>query len=94
MLNDQSTEAGHSAEMAALEEMGRSNSEAFSILGTELAEVKAMLMVLLDLQKSTILASGMSENDLEAHVRTLLEGYRERFLSQLSGRVQQAADKS
>jgi len=71
--------------------MREANSEAFSILGTELAEVKAMLMVILDLQKSAILASGMSEEDIERHVQTLLDGYRERFLASLSRRVSAAA---
>ncbi|HYE14491.1 MAG TPA: hypothetical protein VD968_08645 [Pyrinomonadaceae bacterium] len=78
----------------ALEELRRSNSEAFSILGTELAEVKAMLMALLDLQKSVIMTTGMSERDVERHVQTLLDGYRERFLSALSDRVQDAADRA
>ncbi|HLL74162.1 MAG TPA: hypothetical protein VK421_02775 [Pyrinomonadaceae bacterium] len=75
----------------ALAEMGRSNSEAFSILGTEMAELKAMLMVVLDLQKSVIFSTGMSESDVERHVDTLLRGYRERFLSALSERVRGAA---
>jgi phosphoglycolate phosphatase-like HAD superfamily hydrolase len=78
----------------ALEEMRRSNSEAFSILGTELAEVKAMLMVLLDLQKSVIYSTGMSEADVERHVQTLLEGYRERFLSVMSERIRSAAGRA
>jgi hypothetical protein len=75
----------------ALDEMRRSNSEAFSILGTEMAELKAMLMVVLDLQKSVIFSTGMSEVDVERHVDTLLRGYRERFLSALSNRVRDAA---
>ena len=79
------------ATAGALAEMGRSNSEAFSILGTEMAELKAMLMVVLDLQKSVIFSTGMSEADVERHVETLLRGYRERFLSALSERVRGAA---
>ena len=82
---------GASRESEALGEMREASSEAFSILGTEIAEVKAMLMVVLDLQKSAILASGMSEQDIERHVQTLLDGYRERFLSTLSRRVRDAA---
>ena len=75
----------------AIAEMREANSDAFSILGHELAEVKAMLMVVLDLQKSTVLASGMSEEDIERHVQTLLEGYRQRFVNTLSQRVRDAA---
>jgi sialic acid synthase SpsE len=74
-----------------IEEMRRSNSEAFSILGTELAEVKSMLMVLLDLQKSVIFSTGMSEADVEKNVETLLAGYRERFLAAMAERVKSAA---
>jgi sialic acid synthase SpsE len=74
-----------------IEEMRRSNSEAFSILGTELAEVKSMLMVLLDLQKSVIFSTGMSEADVEKHVETLLAGYREKFLAVMAERVKSAA---
>ncbi|HEX8162789.1 MAG TPA: hypothetical protein VF538_13030 [Pyrinomonadaceae bacterium] len=77
-----------------IEEMRRSNSEAFSILGTELAEVKSMLMVLLDLQKSVIYSTGMSEADVEKHVETLLAGYRERFLAAMAERVRSAAGKT
>jgi sialic acid synthase SpsE len=77
-----------------IEEMRRSNSEAFSILGTELAEVKSMLMVLLDLQKSVIFSTGMSEADVEKHVETLLAGYREKFLAAMAERVRSAAGKT
>ncbi|HEX5708870.1 MAG TPA: hypothetical protein VFX96_16340 [Pyrinomonadaceae bacterium] len=78
--------------LGVLEEMRGANSEAFSIIGTEMAEMKAMLSVLLDLQKSVIMTTGMSEADVEAHVRTLTDAYRERFLSALSGRIKTAAD--
>lgn len=90
-MAEETAAGGASRESEAIEEMREANSEAFSILGTELAEVKAMLMVILDLQKSAILASGMSEEDIERHVQTLLDGYRERFLSALSRRVRDAA---
>lgn len=73
--------------------MRRSNSEAFSIIGTELAELKAMLTVLLDLQKSFVMTTGMSEHDIERHVQTLLDGYRERFLGVMSERIRDAAGK-
>jgi sialic acid synthase SpsE len=90
-MSEENSGGGASREFAAIEEMREANSDAFSILGHELAEVKAMLMVLLDLQKSTILATGMSEEDIERHVETLLEGYRQRFLNALSRRVRSAA---
>lgn len=78
----------------ALEEMRDANSEAFSIIGTELAELKAMVSVLLDLQKSVIVSAGMSEADVERHVATLLEAYRERFMDAMTGRVKSAAGKA
>ena len=78
---------------AALEEMRDANSEAFSIIGTELAELKAMVSVLLDLQKSVIMSTGMSEADVERHVSTLLEAYRERFMRTMTGRISNAAEK-
>lgn len=78
----------------SLVEGSRSNSEAFSIIGMELIEVKAMLMTLIDLQKSSMLASGVSESVLEENVENLLEGYRRRYLSALSGRIKEAADQS
>ena len=91
-----SNEAGAEQIGAAreIEEMRRSNSEAFSILGTELAEVKSMLMVLLDLQKSVIYSTGMSEADVERHVETLLAGYREKFLAAMHERVRSAAGRN
>ena len=76
-----------------IEEMKRANSEAFSILGMELAEVKSMLMVILDLQKAVIYTTGMSEEDTESHVQTLLDGYRERFISSLENKVHNISDK-
>jgi hypothetical protein len=78
---------------ALLEEMRDANSEAFSIIGTELAELKAMVSVLLDLQKSVVVSAGMSEADVERHVDTLLEAYRERFMAKMTGRVRDAAGK-
>ncbi len=77
---------------SVLEEMRDANSEAFSIIGTELAELKAMVSVLLDLQKSVIMSAGMSEADVERHVSTLLEAYRERFMAAMTGRIRSAAD--
>ena len=76
-----------------LEEVRDANSEAFSIIGTELAELKAMVSVLLDLQKSVIVSTGMSESDVEHHVNTLLGAYRERFMRTMTGRISDAAEK-
>ncbi|MCA1631922.1 MAG: hypothetical protein LC785_09220 [Acidobacteria bacterium] len=90
--HDAGTEQAEAAR--EIEGMRRSNSEAFSILGTELAEVKSMLMVLLDLQKSVIYSTGMSEGDVEKHVETLLAGYREKFLNAIAERVRSAAGKA
>ena len=81
-----------SDEMHSLLNSSRSNSEAFSIIGTELIEVKAMLMALIDLQKSALFARGVSESELESNVQNLIEGYRKRFLAGLEGRVRDAAD--
>jgi sialic acid synthase SpsE len=85
---------GQAEAARGIEEMRRSNSEAFSILGAELVEVKSMLMVLLDLQKSVIFSTGMSEGDVERHVETLLAGYREKFLAAMSEHVRSAAGKT
>jgi sialic acid synthase SpsE len=93
-MSSQDANGGRIEAASGLEEMRRSNSEAFSILGTELAEVKSMLMVLLDLQKSVIFSTGMSEADVEKHVETLLAGYRERFLAAMTERVRSAAGKT
>lgn len=87
------TEEAFDGSHAALEEMRDANSEAFSIIGTELAELKAMVSVLLDLQKSVIMSTGMSESDVERHVSTLLEAYRDRFMRTMTGRVKDAAGK-
>jgi sialic acid synthase SpsE len=93
-MSSHDTGAGQAEAAREIEEMRRSNSEAFSILGTELAEVKSMLMVLLDLQKSVIFSTGMSEADVEKHVETLLAGYREKFLAAMAERVRSAAGKT
>lgn len=92
-MNSQDSDPELSQEMHSLIEESRSNSEAFSIIGTELIEVKAMLMTLIDLQKSSLMASGVSESVLETNVQNLLDGYRNRYLSILSGRVKDAADQ-
>ena len=92
-MSRQQEEASRGGEAGALEEMRDANSEAFSIIGTELAELKAMVSVLLDLQKSVIVSTGMSEADVERHVDTLLEAYRERFMARMTGRVRDAAEK-
>ena len=79
--------------MHSLLDSSKSTSEAFSIIATELVEVKAMLMALIDLQKSALYASGVSEQELETNVRNLIEGYRRRYLSGLEGQVREAADQ-
>jgi hypothetical protein len=76
----------------SLVDSSESNSEAFSIIGMELIELKAMLMTLIDLQKSSLLATGVNESDLETNVQNLLDGYRNRYLSVLSNRIKDAAD--
>jgi hypothetical protein len=82
-----------SAELHSLLDSSKSTSEAFSIIGTELIEVKAMLMTLIDLQKSALFAAGVSEHELETNVQNLLEGYRQRYLSALSKSIREAADQ-
>jgi hypothetical protein len=79
--------------MHSLLDSSKSTSEAFSIIATELIEVKAMLMALIDLQKSALFAGGVSEDALEENVRNLIEGYRQRFLSGLESHVKEAADQ-
>ena len=79
--------------MNSLLDSSKSTSEAFSIIATELIEVKAMLMALIDLQKSALFARGVSEDALEENVRNLIEGYRQRFLSGLESQVKEAADQ-
>jgi hypothetical protein len=78
--------------MHSLLDSSKSTSEAFSIIAMELVEVKAMLMALIDLQKSALYASGVSESDLEANVQNLIDGYRERYLKGLEGQVREAAE--
>jgi hypothetical protein len=77
--------------MGTLLDSSKSASEAFTIIATELVEVKAMLMALIDLQKSALYASGVSEAELETNVRNLIDGYRARYLSGLEGQVREAA---
>ena len=79
--------------MQSLLDSSRSTSEAFTIIATELIEVKAMLMALIDLQKSALYASDVSESELETHVRNLVEGYRRRYLKGLEGQVREAAEE-
>jgi hypothetical protein len=79
--------------MNSLLDSSKSTSEAFSIIATELVEVKAMLMTLIDLQKSALYASGVNEHELEAHVRNLIEAYRRRYLKGLEGQVREAAEE-
>jgi hypothetical protein len=77
--------------MHSLLDSSKSTSEAFSIIATELIEVKAMLMALIDLQKSALYASGVSESELESNVQNLIEGYRSRYLSGVVNQVKEAA---
>lgn len=79
--------------MQSLLDSSKSTSEAFSIIATELIEVKAMLMALIDLQKSALYASGVSESELESNVQNLIEGYRNRYLSGVMTQVKEAADQ-
>ncbi|HEY0006536.1 MAG TPA: hypothetical protein VGB17_17265 [Pyrinomonadaceae bacterium] len=92
-MSEQNKEPGLSDEMRSLIEESRSNSEAFTIIGTELIEIKAMLMALIDLQKSSLFATGVSESELETNVQNLIDGYRNRYLSALSSRIKDAADQ-
>ena len=79
--------------MHSLLDSSKSTSEAFSIIATELVEVKAMLMALIDLQKSALYASGVAERELEANVQNLIDGYRRRYLKGLEGQVREAAEE-
>lgn len=79
--------------MNSLLDSSKSTSEAFTIIATELIEVKAMLMALIDLQKSALYANGVSERELEAHVQNLIEAYRRRYLKGLEGQVREAAEE-
>ena len=90
-MTDQGNDPELSEEMHSLLDSSKSTSEAFTIIGTELIEMKAMLMTLIDLQKSALFASGVSEQELESNVQNLLDGYRNRFLNALAGRIKQAA---
>jgi hypothetical protein len=92
-MSNRNAEPDVSEDMHTLLDGSRSNSEAFSIIGTELIEVKAMLMTLIDLQKSVLIATGVSESELETNAQNLLDGYRQRFLSDLQGQIKQAADQ-
>lgn len=92
-MSEEERGAELSDEMGSLLDSSRSTSEAFSIVGTELVEVKAMLMTLLDLQKSALYAAGVSESEIEANTENLLEGYRRKFLSALSVRIREAAEQ-
>ncbi|MCA1565988.1 MAG: hypothetical protein LC803_10185 [Acidobacteria bacterium] len=53
-----------------------------------------MLMTLIDLQKAVLFASGSPESELETNVQNLLDGYRKRFLSQMAGRIREAAEQA
>ncbi|MGA9995040.1 MAG: hypothetical protein WBP93_06490 [Pyrinomonadaceae bacterium] len=90
-MSDQSKDPELSQEMHSLLDSSKSASEAFSIIGTELVEIKAMLMALMDLQKSALFATGVSEGELESNVKSLIDGYRERFLSGMERKIKDAA---
>ena len=92
-MSDRHPDPELSEGLRSLMEESKSNSEAFSIIGTELIEVKAMLMTLIDLQKSSLIATGVSESDLETNVQNLIDGYRNRYISVLSGRIKDAANQ-
>ncbi len=82
-----------SQEMHSLLDSSKSTSEAFTIIATEMIEIKALLMALIDLQKSALFATGVSESELESNVQNLIEGYRSKFLSGLTSRVKEAAEQ-
>lgn len=92
-MAEQNTGSDISGGMNSLLDGSRSTSEAFTIVATELIEVKAMLMALIDLQKSALYASGVSEQELEANVQNLIDGYRQRYLKGLEGQVREAAEE-
>ncbi|HEX8143527.1 MAG TPA: hypothetical protein VF553_13080 [Pyrinomonadaceae bacterium] len=92
-MADQGNEPEMAQQMHSLLDSSQSTSEAFTIIGTELIEIKAMLMALIDLQKSALYATGVSESELESNVRNLIDGYRNRFLSGLTDRVKEAASQ-
>ncbi len=90
-MSEQTNGPDLSEGMHSLLDSSRSSSEAFSIIGMELIELKAMLMALIDLQKSSLMASGVNESMLETNVRDLIDGYRRRYLQEMSGRIKDAA---
>jgi hypothetical protein len=92
-MANQVNEAEVSEGLHSLLDSSKSTSEAFSIIATELIDVKAMLMALIDLQKSALFATGVSESELEENVQNLIEGYRSRYLSGLTNRVKEARDQ-
>jgi hypothetical protein len=92
-MAEEGNEPEMSQEMHSLLDSSQSTSEAFSIIGTELIEIKAMLMALIDLQKSALFATGVSESELDSNVQNLIEGYRSRFLNGLTHRVKEAASQ-
>lgn len=92
-MANQENEPEISEGMNSLLDSSKSTSEAFSIIANELIEVKAMLMALIDLQKSALFATGVSESELETNVQNLIQGYRSRFLSGLMNQVKEASDQ-
>jgi hypothetical protein len=90
-MSEQNSDPQLSQGMHSLLDSSKSNSEAFSIIGMELIELKAMLMALIDLQKSSLMASGVSESMLETNVQDLIDGYRKRYLNAMSNRIKDAA---
>ena len=90
-MSEQNSGPDLSEGMHSLLNSSKSSSEAFSIIGMELIELKAMLMALIDLQKSSLMASGVNESMLETNVRDLIEGYRRRYLDAMSSRIKDAA---
>lgn len=92
-MANQENEPEISEGIHSLLDSSKSTSEAFTIIATELIEVKAMLMALIDLQKSALYATGVAESELEVNVQNLIEGYRNRFLHGLMNQVKEASDQ-
>ena len=92
-MANQGNEPEISPDMHSLLDSSQSTSEAFSIIASELIEVKAMLMALIDLQKSALFATGVSESELESNVEKLIAGYRNKYLTGLTTRVREAVDQ-
>ncbi len=92
-MANQENDGAVSEGMQALLDSSKSTSEAFTIIANELIEVKAMLMALIDLQKSALYATGVSESELESNVQNLIEGYRRRYLNGLMSQVKEAAEQ-